>query len=92
MLTFVVPRVEKYSQAALIEFLESKKDEDCTIQTAGFKSYAQYFYAAQKPPDGNPAKPHYVITKINKVAEVKNANPKLVELYRKNGWVFFKEQ
>jgi hypothetical protein len=91
MLTFVVPRVEKYSQNALIEFLQSKSNEDCTLEPAGFKSYAHYFYGAIKPPDGA-VKTHYVFTKINKVEEVKNGNPKLKELYRKNGYVFLKEE
>lgn len=44
-LVFIVPQVEKYSQAAAIEFYESKKAEDCYIYLPYFKSYAQYFYS-----------------------------------------------
>lgn len=93
MMTFVVPRVEKYSQAALIEFLESKANEPCRIETDGFKSYAHYFYANKPCPTvEDSAKPLYIVTKSTKVDEVKSRNSKLVELYRKNGWVFFKEE
>lgn len=93
MLTFVVPRVEKYSQAALIEFLESKANEPCRIETDGFKSYAQYLYARKPfPSSTDPAKQLYVVAKCTKAEEVKLKNSKLVELYRKNGWVFFKEE
>ena len=92
MMTFVVPRVEKYSQAALIEFLEAKANESCRIETDGFKSYAHYFYARKPfPSPADTAKQLYVVTKCTKVEEVKSHNSKLVELYRKNGWVFFKE-
>ena len=93
MMTFVVPRLEKYSQAALIEFLESKANEPCRIETDGFKSYAHYFYASKPfPSPADTSKPLYVVTKCTKVEEVKSHNSKLVELYRKNGWVFFKEE
>lgn len=91
VMTFVVPRVEKYSQAGLIEFLESKRNENCLVETEGFKSYAHYFYAAKPVPSpADTSKTHYVVTKINKVNEVLSYRPQLTELYRKNGWVFFK--
>jgi hypothetical protein len=92
LLTLVIPRVEKYSQAGLIEFLETKKNERCTIETAGFKSYAHYFYAA-KPiplPDDSTNKT-YVVTKSNKVENIRPWYGELRELYRKNGWVFFEK-
>lgn len=92
MMSQIVPRVEKYSQAALIEFLESKKEESCRIETAGFKSYAHYFYAAKPIPTATDSlRKLYVITKVNKVNEVLSQQPGLHELYRKNGWVFFEE-
>jgi hypothetical protein len=91
VMIFVVPRVEKYSQNALIEFMQSKSNEDCIIETASFKSYAQYFYAnRQTPSDKDASKQHYIVTKCTKVNEVLANYPKLTELYRKNGWVFFK--
>jgi 4-amino-4-deoxy-L-arabinose transferase-like glycosyltransferase len=91
VLTFVVPRVEKYSQAALIEFLESKKNENCLVDTEGFKSYAQYFYASRPAPTpGDSAKTRYIVTKSTGANEFLSKNPAAKELYRKNGWVFFK--
>ncbi|MCW5909353.1 MAG: glycosyltransferase family 39 protein [Chitinophagales bacterium] len=91
-LAFTIPRVEKYTQAALIEFLESKKGEDCVIETAGFKSYAHYFYADKQPPVANDAaKKLYIITKSPKVATISTWYGELNELYRKNGWVFFEK-
>ncbi len=92
VMTFIIPRVEKYSQAALIEFLESKKNEDCLVETAGFKSYAHYFYANKPVPSANDAnKKVYVITKVTKVDHIRPWywQYELKELYRKNGWVFF---
>ncbi len=91
VMIFIVPRVEKYSQASLIEFLASKKDENCIVETAGFKSYAHYFYAAKQiPSSSDSVKTKYIVTKITKVNELLSASPKLTELYRKNGWAFFR--
>jgi hypothetical protein len=93
MMVFIVPRAEKYTQAALIEFMESKQNENCVIETAGFKSYAQYFYARKPiPTPADSSKPRYVVTKITKVEEIKTWYWPLTELYRKNGWVFFKNE
>jgi len=92
VMIFIVPRVETYSQRAMIEFLQSKKDESCVVEPVGFKSYAHFFYAAKPIPSPNDtAKVHYLFTKINKVEELKTNHPGAVELYRKNGFVFFKE-
>jgi 4-amino-4-deoxy-L-arabinose transferase-like glycosyltransferase len=90
MMIRVVPRVERYSQGALIDFLKEKKTENCLVETAGFRSYAHWFYT-EKPPvlPHDPARKTYVVTKINKVNEVLAQQPNLHELYRKNGWVFF---
>lgn len=90
MMIRVVPRVERYSQGALIDFLKEKRNENCVVQTEGFRSYAHWFYTqkpAVLPPD--PARKIYVVTKVNKAAEVMGWYPNLKELYRKNGWVFF---
>lgn len=92
LMTLIVPRVEKYTQASLIEFLETKQNENCVIETAGFKSYAQYFYARKKAPDTkNPAAKTYVVTKVTKVKHIRPWYGELKELYRKNGWVFFEK-
>ena len=93
VMIFVVPRVEKYSQDALIEFMESKKNEPCIIETAGFKSYAQYFYPQKPlPSPADSLKTHYIVAKVTSAAELHSARPDLKELYRKNGWVFYLEK
>ena len=93
VMVFIVPRVERYSQNALIEFLESKKNENCIVETAGFKSYAHFFYAAKAiPTPQDSAKVHYMVTKLNKVDEALRDNPGAIELYRKNGWVFYRKK
>ena len=92
VMIFIVPRVETYSQRAMIEFLQSKSGENAIIETVGFKSYAHFFYGAKAiPTDTDSAKVHYIVSKVNKVDEVKNNRPKAVELYRKYGWVFYQQ-
>jgi len=44
-----VGEVEKYSQASAIDFYLERQGEDCYVQPAYFKSYAQYFYTDRQP-------------------------------------------
>ena len=102
-MALIVPRIEKYSQAALIEFIQSKKQEDCYIEVVGFKSYAQLFYKDKKTPIspkdldvnyiywGATTKPVYIITRVNKQAGL-YAPERFTELYRKNGYVFLQKK
>lgn len=46
---FVVPKIEIVTQGPMLEMVESVANEDCYIETYGFKSYAQYFYGQVKP-------------------------------------------
>jgi 4-amino-4-deoxy-L-arabinose transferase-like glycosyltransferase len=39
-----IPKIERYSQGAMIDFLKSIQDEDCYISPVGYHSYAQHFY------------------------------------------------
>lgn len=43
-LYITVPKIERYSQGALIDFLKSKSKEDCYIFPLNFHSYAHHFY------------------------------------------------
>ncbi|MBS1625404.1 MAG: glycosyltransferase family 39 protein [Bacteroidetes bacterium] len=102
-LALIVPRIEKYSQAAMIEFLESRKLEDCYVEVAGFKSYAQLFYKDKQQPatpqeldaeyilTGPTSKPVYVVTRVDKLHTL-NFLDRYEELYRKNGFVFLKKK
>lgn len=97
---FVVPQVEKYSQAAAIEFYESKVGEDCYIYPTS-KSYAHYFYSNRLPENkcandtilmrGKIDKPCYFVVKNskNKRTEISEKAPEANLLYIKNGFAFF---
>lgn len=98
----IAPRIEKYSQNAAIEFYTYLKGKDCYVETIGFKSYAHLFYT-QKMPQTNKNytdrewllkgaidKPTYFVSKITSAEEIKQKYPQLIELYRKNGFVFWK--
>ena len=101
-LTFVVvPRVEKYTQNAAIEFYKNRVGEDCYVTTYGFKSYAHYFYT--KMPDhsnpnskdiswllsGNADKSVYVVCKNVSQKHFEKNYPYFEYLYAKNGFVFY---
>ena len=98
---FFTSRIENYSQRAAIEFYHSLQDKDCYVETIGFKSYAHLFYSQKRKPDnlesysdawllrGNIDKPTYIVCKINTFDMLHRKYPKLKELYRKNGFVFF---
>ncbi|MBL7884915.1 MAG: glycosyltransferase family 39 protein [Bacteroidia bacterium] len=100
----ITPKIEQYSQGAAIEFYESLQAEDCYVETIGFKSYAHLFYTAKRKPTnansydmnwllaGEIDKPVYFVCKINLANDIKNNHPFLKELYRKNGFVFWKRE
>lgn len=91
-MTFIIPRVEQYTQHAFIEFLKEKSNEDCVVDVAEFKSYAHLFYARKPMPSpSDAAKKHYVVTRLDRLERLYNNRNDLRELYRKNGWVFFEK-
>ncbi|MFT4032535.1 MAG: glycosyltransferase family 39 protein [Siphonobacter sp.] len=103
-LWFFVGRIEGYSQAAAVRFMESHQKEDCYIVTYNYRSYAPFFYARQKP-DRHPKswddnwvirspevdKPVYVITKNLFEAET-DTMPTLQKIGSENGFVFYKRK
>lgn len=98
----ITPKVEGYSQNAAIEFYRSLSGKDVYVETLGFKSYAQLFYTNKTEPvnknslnkewllTGDIDKETYFVCKVNKAEEYFSAYPELIELYRKNGFVFLK--
>jgi hypothetical protein len=97
----IIPKIERYSQGAAIDFFEERKGEDCYVTPLGYKTYAHLFYT-QKMPPVNPAsydiewllhgaidKPVYFVSKVDR-EERFSAYPHLKELYRKNGFIFLK--
>lgn len=96
VLYLFIGRAEMISQNAHIEFLEKARGESIPVQTMGFKSYAQYFYArssAHIPAwetvlnEGYPTD-IYLVAKVNREAEF-DARPDLQKTGRKNGFVFY---
>jgi len=96
-LFFFINRVEGYSQRAAVEFFESKAEEHCWLMTKDYKSYVPQFYGRvrETKPDeatlwyGPIDRPVYLSCKVTHVEEVE-ALGTFNELYRKNGFVFFK--
>ena len=97
-----VNNIEAYSQRALIEFCKEHADEDAYIKIIGTKSYAQLFYGKKKQDEGPNSnnqewllssdkldKDAYFIVKIHKALDL-SKYPEVQELYRKNGFIFYK--
>lgn len=99
----IAPKVERYSQGAMIDFFEERVGEDCYVQVLDFKSYAHLFYTKKIKPaninyyntdwllNGNIDKPVYFVSKIDR-PQAYEGKPQLKELYRKNGFVFLKRE
>lgn len=100
----IVPKVERYSQGADIDFFIARQGENCYVHTLGFKSYGDLFYTMKEKPTnpnsydqqwlltGPIDKPVYFVTKIDRVQNWEDPvkYPGLKELYRLNGFVFLK--
>lgn len=100
---FVVPQIEKYSQAAALDFYISKKGEDCYIYPTS-KSYAHYFYSDRVPENKNADETYLFTGEIDKtcyfvvknirtyVADFEQKVPDAHRLYDKNGFVFYERK
>lgn len=101
-MVWIAPRVEKYTQEAVIEFCERVADENGYVNTLGHKSYAIYFYANRQPPgiptQLNPEsnldipenRPLYFIIKNKRKSLFLDGSATLELLYEKNGYAFVK--
>jgi hypothetical protein len=100
LLIGIAPHIEKYSQAPAIEFYEKLQDKPVYVETVGFKSYAQYFYARIPQHNNKNAykmdwllsgpidKDAYFVMQVNDIAD--HINPSMQEIGRKGGFVFYK--
>ncbi|HEY0261622.1 MAG TPA: hypothetical protein VGB95_01245, partial [Chitinophagales bacterium] len=88
VMIIAVPRAERISQDAMIEFLKKTSVEKPNYEVRGFKSYAHYFYGKVEPK--NTSNTTYVITKINLLSRIDTSD--LNRLYAKNGFVFYKKK
>jgi 4-amino-4-deoxy-L-arabinose transferase-like glycosyltransferase len=98
-----MPRIEKYSQNALIEFFKSKASENVYLKNIYFKSYAIYFYGETMPQkninyydenwllSGKIDKNVFFITKIHKTEGLKSYSD-IVKIGEKNGYVIFERK
>ncbi len=101
--TVIIPKIERYSQGAAIDFFEERQGEECYVHPLRYKTYAHLFYTRKgKPvnPDsydqewlltGPIDKPVYFVSKVDRV-EGMGQYPEVKELYRKNGFVFYKRE
>ncbi|MBO4475752.1 MAG: glycosyltransferase family 39 protein [Bacteroidales bacterium] len=99
-----VPQIEKYSQASAVDFCIERQGEDCYVQPAYFKSYAQYFYTDRQPQNscddfewlcrGPIDKPCYFIVKDEpgNAERLRDDAPEAQLLYRRTGFLFFVRQ
>lgn len=99
----IVPKVERYTQGAAIDFFIQHKGEDCYMNTLGYFSYAQLFYFQKEKPTnpdsynlqwlliGNIDKPAYFVSRVDRIDKYKQYTD-LKELYRKNGFVFLERE
>ncbi len=97
----IVPKVERYTQGAAIDFFIQRQGEDCYVNTLGYFSYAQLFYTKKEKPvnpksydeqwllTGNIDKPAYFVSRVDRIDNFKQYTD-LKELYRKNGFIFLK--
>ena len=102
MLRFT-PKIEAYSQGAAIAFFESHAGKDDYVQVLSYHSYAHLFYTKKLPPanknyynsewllNGPVDKPTYFVCRITD-SDQWRANPTLVVIGEKNGFVFFKRK
>ena len=103
LLISFVPRIEQYSQASMIEFYQSLKQQDVYVSAIGFKSYGQYFYTNRQA-DYNTSitdnrilqpepldKAAYVVLKVHQVKDFPVLNS-FTKLGTKNGYAFFRRE
>ncbi|GAA3949785.1 glycosyltransferase family 39 protein [Chitinophaga oryziterrae] len=97
------PKIEQFSQGAAIEFFKSHEGKDDYVQVLSYHSYAYLFYTKKQPPanknyynrdwllNGAVDKPTYFICR-NTDSDPWRANPNLIVIGEKNGFVFFKRK
>lgn len=100
-ITLFTPNIERYTQHAAIEFYKERINEDCYIDTWGFKSYAHLFYSNKRIPidarhsdinwllEGDINHRVYMVVRSLNAEDFKRKHPAFSELDRKNGFVFF---
>ena len=52
VLILLAPRIAEYTQGAVVEFYEERRNCECYVEPLGFKTYAHYFYS-RRPPEAS---------------------------------------
>ena len=98
----LVPKIEKYSQGAAIEFISAFKGKPVWVSTLGYYSYAPYFYADKpKRATNDIDETHYLlygdtgcdvffVTKITELQSTLDQYPQLIVVEKKGGFVLLK--
>lgn len=102
VMTLFVPRIEKYTQNAVVEFYKSKQDEACYVEVLKFKSYAHLFYTRKSPDlpyysqeellNSYIDLPVYFICKNIHKEEIFNKYSQLELIDERNGFVFLQKK
>lgn len=105
----VAHKLEYYTQSAAVEFYQGLQGQSCYIQTLGFSTYADLFYAQKQLSQSASAanipaeeferwlledeidRTAYFVCKTND-AQTWRKHLYLIELYEKNGYVFFQRE
>ena len=99
-MALVVPKIEGYTQATVIDFYESKVGQKIYIETVGFKSFAHllYFQKESASPDGETLlrmktvdRPTYFVMK-NDVDDIMKYHPHITFMKEENGFLFYKHK
>jgi hypothetical protein len=99
ILIFIVPKIEAFTQGPAIKMYQGLLDQDCYIETRGFKSYAQYYYSnsSMKQKDiewmltsESIDKPIYLVTKSNNFEL--DSYPKFIEIKSEGGFKLYKRE
>ncbi len=97
-----VPKIEKYTQNAAIEFFQKFTDDSAYVAPLMYKSYAYLFYSDKQPQknpnhnntdwllNGDIDKPAYFISRITQKEQVLKKHKNLDVIGEKNGFVFYK--
>ena len=98
----LVPKIEKYSQGAAIDFISAFKGKPVWVSTLGYYSYAPYFYADKpKRATNDIDETHYLlygdtgcdvffVTKITELQSTLDQYPQLIVVEKKGGFVLLK--
>lgn len=97
----LAPKIDQYVQGGPVGFFEQLQNEDCYVETLGYKSYAHLFYFRKKPPtnprasdldwllNGDIDKPAYFVSKITRAEEFLK-HPNLAVIKIEAGWVYLR--